>query len=219
MRTAGGPRGDDPGCTQGDASAAWGAAAQGQPWGRGCAAQQGYGNGGTPLPPLFFSHQGRHTLLPAQAAPVLPAPIAIIRRAAGSQGCISLPWGSWHPWRGSPGQWGCASHLSACHAARQGAGRWCWGGILCSTPYPGSCHHRAISACVEGELLQAAAGSRDEPAQAEPAHGELEKSPAGSLLSAFHLQRGRQLSLINLPPPGQAGRRFYLHRAGGRSRV
>lgn len=94
---------DPPGCTEGDASAAQGAAAWGQPRGRGCAARRGRGGGGTPLPRLFFSHRARHTPLPAQAAPTLPAPTAIIRRAAGSWGCRALPRGSWHPREGLAG--------------------------------------------------------------------------------------------------------------------
>lgn len=79
-----------PVCTKGDAGAARRAAARWQPRGRGCAAQRGRGGGGTPPPPLFFSHRGRHTPLPATA---LPAPAAIIRRAAGGQGGRALPGG------------------------------------------------------------------------------------------------------------------------------
>lgn len=95
-----------PGCTEGVVGAAWGAAARWQPWGHGCGAHRGRGGGSTPLPPLFFSQGGRHTPLPAQAATALPAPAAIIRRAAGGRGCGALPWGSRHPRGGLAGPTG-----------------------------------------------------------------------------------------------------------------
>lgn len=87
-------------------------------------------------------------------------------------------------------------------------------------PHPGDCHHWVIPVWVEGEPVQAVASNRDKPAQAEPACQELENPPASFLFGTFLcLQRCKQLSLINLSPPCQAVKRFYLHRAGGRSRV
>lgn len=77
--------------------------------------------------------------------PMLPAPTAINRGAAGSQGCRAIPQGSQHPQRGSPGQQGHARRLSSRHATSQGVQRWCRG-----------CCNGAIPACVEGDLGWAA---------------------------------------------------------------
>lgn len=109
-----------------DASAAQGAEDQQYPWSRGCAARRGRGAVGTPLPRLFFSHRERHTPLPAQAVPALPAPAAIISRAAGVQRSRALPWVSWHP-RGQLAGWAGAGHPSSYSAASPGAQKWCWG--------------------------------------------------------------------------------------------
>lgn len=162
-RTAAGSRRRRPripaGCAEGDASAARGAAGRGQLRGWCRAAQRGRGGGGTPPPRLFFSRCGRHTPLPAPAAPVLPAPAAIIRRAAGGPGGAEPSLGGQGTLRGSSlGQWGCAGQLSFRRAASQAVRGWCWGGILRSTPRPGGCRHGAIPARVEGEPVQAAAG-------------------------------------------------------------
>lgn len=147
-----------------------------QPRGWGRAAQRGRGGGGTPPPRLFFSRCGRHTPLPAPAAPVLPAPAAIIRRAAGGPGGAEPSLGGQGTLRGSSlGRWGCAGHLSFRRAASQAVRGWCWGGILRSTPRPGGCRHGAIPARVEGEPVQAAAGrGRACPGRAStPSAGEI----------------------------------------------
>lgn len=67
---------------------------------------------------LFFSHPERHTPLPARAAPALPAPAAIIRRAVGVQRSRALPWVSRHP-RGEAGWVG-----------------WCWTSVFIACCQP-----------------------------------------------------------------------------------
>lgn len=122
---------------------------------------------GTPLPRLFFSHLKRHTPLPARAAPALPAPAAIIRRAAGVQWSRALPRVSRHP-RGGLAGWAGAGHPSSYHAASQVARRWCWGSILCSALHPGGCHH--------GAMWRGSMASAGETSLAELTQWELEKS-------------------------------------------
>jgi len=197
VRPAGGPRGDGPEAPwvhRGRCRCISGCRSQGQPRGWGCVARRGRGSGSTPPPRLFFSHRGRHTPLPAPAAPALPAPAAEIRRAAGGA----------EPSLGGHGTLG---------VARRAGGA--MPGAHPPTMLPAEGHRGAVGAgpSARRPAVGAAAVGPSLPTQRGAAGPSLSRRSGGSgswrsplpasclVLCTFKDTRS---SLINLPPPSQA---------------